>query len=158
MKSKVGYSAYATVQTVLLIGVFIVASIFAFPEKMVFWTLVTAFAVIIIFSLLYGALYVAATPDYIILGSPLRRKLIPMREVESVELFKPTMGAFRLCGSGGFMGYWGLFREGDIGRYYGFYGKASDCFLVRLKNGDKYVLGCQNPSAMLAYIQSQISK
>lgn len=53
-----------------------------------------------------------------------------MRDIERVELFQPTMGAIRIFASGGFMGYWGVFRESDIGRYYGFYGKASDCFLV----------------------------
>lgn len=81
-----------------------------------------------------------------------------MSEVESVELFQPTMGAIRICGSGGFMGYWGIFREGDIGNYIAFYGKASDCFLVRLKNGSKYVLGCNQPDKMVDYINSQICK
>ena len=78
-----------------------------------------------------------------------------MRKVESAERFQPTMGAIRIFASGGFMGYWGIFREGDIGRYYGFYGKASDCFLVRMKNGDKYVLGCKNPDEVVSYIRSQ---
>ena len=49
-----------------------------------------------------------------------------------------------------------IFKEGDIGRYYAFYGKASDCFLIRLKNGDKYMLGCENPAEMVRYIRSQI--
>ncbi|MDE6272144.1 MAG: PH domain-containing protein [Muribaculaceae bacterium] len=86
----------------------------------------------------------------------MRRKKIQMRNVESVQLFQPTMGAIRIFGSGGFMGYWGIFREGDIGRYYGFYGKASDCFLIRMKNGDKYVIGCAQPGKMADYIRSQI--
>lgn len=77
-----------------------------------------------------------------------------MRDVESVEYFQPTMGAIRVFGSGGFMGYWGVFREGDIGRYYAFYGKASDCFLVRMRNGDKYVLGCEEPDKMIDYIKA----
>ena len=50
------------------------------------------------------------------------------------------MGARRLFGSGGFFGYWGIFKEGDVGRYAAYFGKASDCFLVRMKNGDKYVV------------------
>ena len=79
-----------------------------------------------------------------------------MRMVENVDLFQPTMGTYRLFGSGGFMGYWGLFREGGIGRYAAYYGKASDCFLVKLRNGDKYVLGCTNPSGMVAYISGVV--
>lgn len=80
-----------------------------------------------------------------------------MRDIERVELFQPTMGAIRIFASGGFMGYWGVFRESDIGRYYGFYGKASDCFLVKMKIGDKYVLGCDNPQKIVDYIESQKS-
>lgn len=79
-----------------------------------------------------------------------------MRNVKSAELFQPTMGSIRICASGGYMGYWGIFREGDIGQYTAFYGKASDCFLIRLKNGDKYVLGCEAPASMVDYIKSQI--
>lgn len=66
------------------------------------------------------------------------------------------MGAMRLFGSGGFMGYWGLFKEGDIGNYVGFYGKSSECFLVRMKNGDKYVLGCKKPEDIVDFISSVI--
>ena len=110
----------------------------------------------VVSALFYGAFYIAADTANIIIGSVFKRKRIPMREVVSVELFQPTMGAIRVFGSGGYMGYWGIFREGDIGRYYAFYGKASDCFLVRTKNGDKYVLGCSNPEKMVDYINSQI--
>ncbi|MDE7335542.1 MAG: PH domain-containing protein, partial [Muribaculaceae bacterium] len=101
--------------------------------------------------------YVKADSRYLVLGSVLRGKKIPMCKVVSVELFQPTMAAMRICASGGFMGYWGIFRESDIGRYYGFYGKASDCFLVRMQNGDKYVVGCERPQEMVDYIRSQIS-
>ncbi len=38
-----------------------------------------------------------------------------------------------------------------------FFGKASDCFLVKMKIGDKYVLGCDNPQKIVDYIESQKS-
>ena len=123
-----------------------------------FFCLLGLFLILFFCGLFYGVAYIKATDDYIIMGSLLKSKKILMRNVESVELFKPTMGAIRIFASGGFMGYWGIFREGDIGRYYGFYGKASDCFLVRMKNGDKYVLGCENPKKMIDYINTKISK
>ena len=80
-----------------------------------------------------------------------------MSRIVSVERFNPTMGAKRILGSGGFMGYWGIFREGDVGRYTAYYGKASDCFMLRLDNGDQYVLGCRRSDEMIEYIRSQIS-
>ena len=81
-----------------------------------------------------------------------------MTEVASVKLCPPTMGAIRICGSGGFLGYWGWFQERDLGKYFAYYGKASDCFLVTLTDGRKYILGCQNAPEMVEYIAKQIKK
>ena len=78
------------------------------------------------------------------MGSLCKSRKISVRDIERVELFQPTMGAIRIFASGGFMGYWGVFRESDIGRYYVFFGKASDCFL-------------DNPQKIVDYIESQKS-
>lgn len=158
MKSKISYSRFAILLTAILSGVLFVACIATVKEEPAFFSLLAIFLILYISALFFGAAYIKADSYNIVLGSLLRSKKIPMSEVESVELFQPTMGAIRICASGGFMGYWGTFREGDIGKYYGFYGKASDCFLVRLKNGSKYVLGCDHPDKMTDYIKSQISK
>lgn len=158
MKSKVKYSQYVTILTAIIFGVLFVGCITTVKEEPVFFCLLGLFLILFFSALFYGVAYIKATDDFIIMGSLLKSKKILMRNVESVELFKPTMGAIRICASGGFMGYRGIFREGDIGRYYGFYGKASDCFLVRMKNGDKYVLGCENPEKIVGYINSKIGK
>ncbi len=143
--------------TAVLFVLLFVGCIASIHNKTSFVMILSVYVVLIVCALFYGTAYVEATPDKIILGSLLRRKTILMRDVAGVELFQPTMGAIRIFASGGFMGYWGFFKEGDLGRYYAFYGKSSDCFLVRLKNGDKYVLGCTNPESMVDYIKSQIS-
>lgn len=116
------------------------------------------YLILIVCALFYGASYIKADSDHVIMGSIFRKRKILIFNIKSVELFQPTMGAISICASGGFMGYWGIFKEGDIGRYYAFYGKASDCFIIYMKNGDKYILGCENPSAMVDYINSQINK
>lgn len=66
------------------------------------------------------------------------------------------MGEKRIFGSGGFFGWYGWFSEADLGKYFAYYGKASDCFLVTLKNGRKYMLGCADAPAMVAEIRSNI--
>lgn len=156
MKSRIAYSWFSAIMTVLVYAVLCISCIATVKDPAKFVTLISLFFIIIVVTLFFGAIYIKATPDYIIMGSPLKSKKIFMRNIKSVELFKPTMGARRVCGSAGFMGYWGIFREGDIGRYYSFFGKASDCFLIRMRNGDKYVLGCKNPQAMTDYIKTQI--
>lgn len=156
MKSKITYSTYVNVVTWGIIAAFFAGCILSVHEKPLFLTLLSIYVILLVMALLCGPAYIKASPDAIVMGCLLRRKKILMRNVVSAELFQPTMGALRICGSGGFMGYWGVFREGDVGMYRAFYGRSSDCFLVRMKNGDKYVLGCQDPAAMVEYIKSHI--
>ncbi len=155
MKSKVILSRYSLAVTVITMVAVFIGCVATVREKLPFFILLGVYVLLLIFALFYGAFYIQADSEYIIMGSLLRKRKILMRNVESVELFQPTMGAIRIFGSGGFFGYWGIFSEGDIGRYSAFYGKASDCFLVRMKNGDKYVLGCKNPAEMVAWIDKE---
>ena len=67
------------------------------------------------------------------------------------------MVAIHICASRVYFGYW-IFQEGDIGRYVGYYGKATDYFPIGMKNCDKYVLGCQDPKEMVGYIQIQVKQ
>ena len=158
MKSKVALSRFSTILTVILILALFIGCIATVHDKPKFFILLSVYLILMVFALLFGTVYIKVGSDNIIMGSVLKKRKILTSNIESVELFQPTMGAIRICGSGGFMGYWGMFKEGDTGKYYAFYGKASDCFLVRMKNGDKYVLGCEKPSAIVDYINSLIRK
>lgn len=156
MRSKVKFSTFSAVLTAIMFGALFIGCLALLNQRVPFFILLSIFVILLISGSLYGADYIKVTDNKVILGSLLKSKKIPLRNIDSVELFQPTMGAIRICASGGFMGYWGIFREGDIGRYYGFYGKASECFLIRMKNGDKYVLGCEHPDKMVEYIKSQL--
>jgi hypothetical protein len=90
------------------------------------------------------------------INRPLKIKSIPLSLITSVELYSPTMASIRICGSGGWFGYYGWFKEPSIGKYFAYYGKASDCFLVTLKDGKKYVLGCEAPNEIVEYINKHI--
>ncbi len=60
-------------------------------------------------------------------------------------------------GSGGFLGYWGWFAEKGLGRYFAYYGRKSDCFLVTLKDGRKYVLGCREASDLVGALGARLA-
>lgn len=156
MKSKVRLSRYSLVVTFVILVALFIACILTVRDKIPFLILLSMYLILIVTGLIYAPVSICADTETIVLKSILRRRKLLLRDVESVQMFSPTMGAIRIIGSGGFMGYWGIFKEGDIGRYMAFYGKASDCFLLRLNNGDKYVLGCENPQAMADYIQSRL--
>lgn len=157
MKSKTRLSIFSIILTIVVIFAFIAGCCYTYPhQKSVFYTLLVALVLMVGFGLFFAPMAIKADSGAITVFSPLKTHTIPMAEIESIELFKPIMGAVRICGSGGFMGYWGIFSEEDIGKYTAYYGKASDCFLVKLTTGQKYMLGCENPSEMVDYIKSVI--
>lgn len=158
MKQRVDLSTFSFITTIICIAVFIICFFINDPPFNVKLILAAMLVLILIAGLFYMPLSIAADKYAIYVKRSLKIKTIPMKEVKSVRLCPPTMGAIRVCGSGGFMGYWGWFRERDLGRYFAYYGRSSDCFLVELKDGHKYVLGCRNPQQMVDYINSNLSK
>lgn len=88
---------------------------------------------------------------------PIKSKSIPLSDIADVRLCTPTMGAKRICGSGGWFGWYGWFKENDLGKYFAYYGKASDCFLVTLKDDRKYMLGCKDAPEMVNAINERIT-
>ena len=62
----------------------------------------------------------------------------------------------RLCGSGGFFGYWGYFSDIVIGQYFGYYADRSQCFYIKLKNKRQYVISCKNHVGMVEAIRKNI--
>lgn len=104
--------------------------------------------------LLYMPISITVDNECLKINRLLLTKSIPVTDIAEVRLCQPTMAARRICGSGGWFGWYGWFYERDLGKYFAYYGKASDCFLVTLKNGRKYMLGCADAPAMVVKINS----
>ncbi len=112
--------------------------------------------VIILFALFYAPVSISVDEDSLNINRSLKTKHIPLSEISSVTLVSPTMAEKRIFASGGWFGYWGRMKEPSLGHYFAYYGKASDCFLVRLKDGRQYMLGCVDPVAVVDFINSKI--
>ncbi|MDE6553240.1 MAG: PH domain-containing protein [Muribaculaceae bacterium] len=162
MKDKVRFSIYSWVVTAAVLIIFAVMIILLFldhedHEKKVLITVM--FALVILSGLYYCPTSVEATQNRITLHRLLARsKSFDYSDIQAVDTCYPSAGGLRLCGSGGFFGYWGYFSDIMIGTYFGYYGSRDSCFLIRLKNSRQYVIGCENPVAMVGYIQSQMDK
>lgn len=155
MKLRVKFSTYVWVLTATVMTVLIAILICSRKSSAFFFVLIILIALLGA-AAFWAPIYLESDDELLTVGSLLKKRQLAIGDMEDVELFQPTMGSYRLFASGGFVGYWGLFREGDIGRYMAYYGKASDCFLIRMKNGDKFVLGCDNPHEMVKYLNSKI--
>lgn len=156
MKSRVKFSVYSMILTMVISVVLVLACVKTYGELVPFCIVLALCLMLIAPALFYAPLSVRANERYIIISSLLKKHRILLNDILSVVPFTPTLGARRLLGSGGFFGYWGIFKEGDVGRYAAYFGKASDCFLVRMKNGDKYVIGCADSPEMVNFIKRQI--
>lgn len=158
MESKVKLSTYSLIITSLVVVLVLTAvMLLIIHSRHIISILFCLFLLVgLLWALLKAPVLIKVDKDNIEICNNMDSSLIPISKIRSIELFQPTMGALNVCASGGFMGYYGYFKEGDVGKYYAYYGKASDCFLIRMKNGDKYVLGCENSYEMMKYIDSQL--
>ena len=160
MKQKVALSTYCKIITVITLAVIITIFVVLYyrtASDFYCWTLLGVICVLCVSALVYSPQSVQLSNEAIIVNTPIRHKAIRLYEVSSVGLCSPTMSEKRIFGSGGFCGYWGYFYEPSIGRYFAYYGKASDCFLVTLKSGKKYLLGCENASIMVTAINERLA-
>ncbi len=157
MKQKVKFSVYSLVITGILMVIFVIGiwSQEANPDKFIpFYVVIAA----VVFSgFYYCPKWIEATEREIVLHRLLSKsKVFPYGDIQSVDTFYPSAGGLKLCGSGGFFGYWGYFNDIMIGTYFGYYGSRSNCILVKLKSGRQYVLGCDNAPAMVDFINEQM--
>ena len=155
MKHKVNLSTYSVILSFVTLIVLLWLLYYSKNDG-----LTITLGVIIISCMFFVGLYmplsVAAENDELVIKRAFKKKRIPYTEIKEIDLCPPTMAERRLLGSGGFFGYWGWFRENDLGKYFAYYGKASDCFLVRLKDGSQYMVGCEFPSEIVKHVKSRI--
>lgn len=156
MKKNVVYSSYSWIITSVITAVLAgMAIYFTRRDDLVFcYIFLGCLAALILCSMYYAPVTISADNMVVSVSRLVRTRKLPISEMTSVKLCPPTMGEKRLFGSGGFLGYWGWFSERDLGRYFAYYGKASDCFFVKMRDGRQYMLGCDGAAEMVEYIKS----
>ena len=155
MKKRVNLSGWSVALTIVSLVVLLCALCWA-RDKAALSMTASAILILCAMALFYMPVAVSVTDGKLNVHRPLRIKSIPLNHIASIELCPPSMSERRLCGSGGWFGYYGWFREPSIGKYFAYYGKASDCFLVTLRDGHKYMLGCENPDEMVDFVKNFI--
>lgn len=161
VKQRVELSSYCWIITLLttafICGIFICCLKIA-DNDIAVWLWGVAIAVLFLSALCYMPLSISLDNESLNINRSVKIKSIPLTEIANVKLCAPTMGAKRICGSGGWFGWYGWFSEKDLGKYFAYYGKVSDCFLVTLKNGKKYMLGCKDAPEMVNAINEKINQ
>ena len=157
MKNEVKYSLYSKIITFAIIGlcIFVLCQVEGYSEKNLIAGSILIIAILV--GLYYCPISVEADTNGIRVHRFLSRpKTFNYADIESVDTCYPSAGGIRLCGSAGLFGYWGYFSDIMIGTYFGYYGSRSYCFLLKLKSGRQYVIGCENPVEMVSYINTNL--
>lgn len=157
MKSKVHFSAFCTIMTAVCIALFL-SGIIVTRHQTDKCILMTAITVIAVFTgLYYCPVSVRVGLDSIKIHRLLSGdKTFRYSDMEAVDTCYPSAGGIRLCGSGGFFGYWGYFSDIIIGQYFGYYADRSQCFCIRLKNKRQYVVSCEQHIDVVKAIQKKL--
>lgn len=158
MKRRVELSTWSVILTLITAVLLCALSVYCFLYVEIVFGITIAVMILAMFvpALFYMPVSISVDNHNVGIHRPLRIKEIPLAEITTVEYCPPTMGEYRICASGGFLGYWGLFGERSIGRYFAYYGRASETFLLTLKNGRKYMLGCRDAALMAETIKNRL--
>lgn len=152
----VAWSRYVTIVTIVMCLVF--AGVTFWAESLhIPVILFTCIGIVIISAFYYSPAAVTVDRRNVTIRRLLTPKHIPIGEIKDVCLFQTTMDV-RLCGSGGFFGYYGWFRNREIGKYFAYVGKWKDTFMIELKSGRKYIISCNQPEVIVKGILDNISK
>lgn len=158
MKCKVKFSRLCKITTIAVILLFIGLIIFGEIKGDDVRFLYPIFFLMILSGLFYSPVSVEFSSRDFIIHRALKDKVIPLDAIKSADYCFPSGGGLRLCGSGGFMGFWGYFHDITIGSFFGYYGDREQCVVIRLKSGRQYVVSCSDPSFILNGIDSYLKK
>ncbi|MBD5246448.1 MAG: hypothetical protein HDS55_06795 [Barnesiella sp.] len=158
MKKKVHLSIFCKVLTLLVIGIMVAVIITEWhnPEKLSVALVITL--LMALFGVIYYPTSIETTSDTLRINHLFSSNKIPFNQICGAERCYPSPGGLRLCGSGGFLGYWGYFNDIVIGSYFGYYGDRSQCILLKLTDKKQYVISCEDPDEMVAEISARLQK
>ncbi len=81
-------------------------------------------------------------------------KNIPYNEIEYIARYNPQADA-RICASGGFFGYIGIFCNRQTGYYFAYMGDLDEAVFIETVNGKRYVVSCEDPDMLVSEIRNR---
>ena len=161
-KQPCNWSRYSIVVTIIFVVVTVLLGCFSTDgDSPRYWAVNIcryAFVLAILSGLYYCPRSVEITPSRLVIRRLLTKKYIPVGEIVVVAPYQRTMNFVRVCGSGGVFGFWGWFRNQELGRFFVYATSLKQLVVITLASGRKYVISCENSQEMAAQIQLRMHK
>ncbi|MDE6490608.1 MAG: PH domain-containing protein [Muribaculaceae bacterium] len=162
IKVKVAYSRWSIVTTCVILGLFFILC-WIKVDGSEGWLWLKILRVIMAGLVLgggyYGPVSVELDDQTLKINRGHIARTINIADIVRVEPHSRTMVDVRkrICGSCGYMGYWGWFSSPSIGRYFAYVGRWRDAFLIELKSGRKYVISCKESDRVVTAINDRLA-
>lgn len=160
MNQRINLSKTAIAITIIVFGLLTVFAAVNFKQgdKTIGYTIIAIGAVIVLPALFFSPVNSGTDDDFVYVRHPLRTSRYEMSRILKAEPFVPSMAEKCVIGSRGCLGYWGFFYDGGVQKYVACYGKGSECVLLTMENGRKYLIGAQDKEGFADYINSKIKR
>lgn len=159
MKYNVNHSSLVRVEGMLLMIFYcmLLGYFSRHGEMPVFVVLAIVLGIWLMLALYYSPRAIEVSDEAVSVRRLFAERNLAYADIANVELCTPLVSERRIFGSAGFLGYWGWYKDAVVGKYFAYYGKTTECFLVTMKSGRKYMLGCEKTEEVVEYIRQRIS-
>lgn len=160
MKKNVQWSNYVKTITLIVSLVLIAAEVlllvFLYPA---FDWIMLLCCILIVAVSLYCAMMAPMTVSFddsaFVLHKLIGKIQISCDTILEIGEYEPGTGELRIFGSGGFLGFTGLFWNKQFGKYWSYVGCYKQAFYIITEN-KKYVFSCENRDAIISAINKVI--
>lgn len=123
-------------------------------DEWMHFTVRTLLLVLVLCAAYYCPLFIEVNHTHFHIIRLLRKKAIPLADIAvAIPFGIKNKRMLRLCGAGGFAGFWGWYSASGIGRFFLYATRLDTLLLVQLQSGRKYVVSCEDPAKMARFIQ-----
>lgn len=150
-KQKTRWSVFSMIMTLLVVIFFLGAGAYMVRTGEPLFITALLWGLLIVMCLTSMCFYpmeIQVGEGKLNIAFPFRNKSIPLDEIAKAEPYQITMNFVRVCGSGSFFGWWGWFRNQELGKFMVYASELKNLFYIELKNGKKYVISCSDSEAL----------
>lgn len=160
-KSK--WSRFCIVTTVLILAVVIVTAFMPlYNEAERNNTIISivcgvAFMEMVVMGLYYCPKSVCVTGNQLLINRFFSPKKILLNDIASVELYSGSTRFLKVCGSGGMFGFYGWYKNQELGRFFIYATNLKELICITLMSGKKYMISCEDAQSMYKEINLRLS-
>lgn len=149
---NVKWDTFTRFMTIFTLVVYAALCIFMFPHSQTFWGRIVLYLlpILLVPCLFFAPNRIVLEENQLTLCKLIGTFSIKLDQIADAGIYNEKELNLRLFGSGGFLGYMGIFRNKSLGTYIAYVGDYSQAFWIRTKNGKRYMFSCEDRDRLLS--------